>query len=196
MTHGSIPDLKVDRCLAASARRDEPRSQESTLRTDRWWVQPAVTFTLLTIWVLYALVRTAVAALLLRRGVPLPVAVLLALRHGVVRPGRARLRHLVRRVPAVRPVRVARAAVPARLPAHLLLLPQGVLPVVLAVAAGLRRRRAAREVHRRDPVPADPAELAPLLLLRRDRGLARSTPTTRSGPSTARTAASASASAR
>ena len=30
-----------------------------TLRTDRWWLQPAVTFTLLTIWVLYALVRTA-----------------------------------------------------------------------------------------------------------------------------------------
>ncbi len=32
---------------------------EPTLRTDRWWVQPAVTFALLTIWVLYALVRTA-----------------------------------------------------------------------------------------------------------------------------------------
>jgi hypothetical protein len=30
-----------------------------TLRTDRWWLQPAVTFMLLTIWVLYALVRTA-----------------------------------------------------------------------------------------------------------------------------------------
>ena len=30
-----------------------------TLRTDRWWVQPVVTFTLLVIWLLYALVRTA-----------------------------------------------------------------------------------------------------------------------------------------
>jgi hypothetical protein len=30
-----------------------------TLRTDRWWVQPVVTFTLLVIWLLYALIRTA-----------------------------------------------------------------------------------------------------------------------------------------
>src|SRR6478672_4290666 len=30
-----------------------------TLRTDRWWVEPAVTFTLLVAWLLYALVRTA-----------------------------------------------------------------------------------------------------------------------------------------
>jgi hypothetical protein len=32
---------------------------ERTLRVDRWWVQPVVTFTLLVIWLLYALVRTA-----------------------------------------------------------------------------------------------------------------------------------------
>ena len=30
-----------------------------TLRTDRWWFQPALTFTLLSLWLLYALVRTA-----------------------------------------------------------------------------------------------------------------------------------------
>ncbi len=30
-----------------------------TLRTDRWWLQPTVTFTLLVIWLLYALIRTA-----------------------------------------------------------------------------------------------------------------------------------------
>ena len=30
-----------------------------TLRTDRWWVQPAVTFTLLTLWLAYGLIRTA-----------------------------------------------------------------------------------------------------------------------------------------
>ena len=30
-----------------------------TLRTDRWWVEPAVTFTLLVAWLAYALVRTA-----------------------------------------------------------------------------------------------------------------------------------------
>ena len=37
---------------------------------------------------------------------------------------------------------------PAGLPAHLLLLPQGLLPLVLAVAAGVRRRRAAPDVQR------------------------------------------------
>src|SRR5690606_5496517 len=56
---------------------------------------------------------------------------------------------------------------PARwFPAHLLLLPQGLLPVVLAVAAGLRGERAAPQVHRRDPPPADPAEHPPVLLVR------------------------------
>jgi hypothetical protein len=30
-----------------------------TLRTDRWWVQSLVTFTLLSAWVIYALIRTA-----------------------------------------------------------------------------------------------------------------------------------------
>src|SRR6478609_1178258 len=109
-----------------------------------------------------------VAALLLRRGVPLPLAVLVALPLGVLRPRLSRLRDLVRRVPAVRPARPAGPAVPARVPADLLLLPQGLLPIVLALAAGLRRRRAAREVHRRDPLPPDPPERAPLLLLRRD----------------------------
>lgn len=32
---------------------------EGTLRTDRWWLQPLVTFTLLCAWLLYALIRTA-----------------------------------------------------------------------------------------------------------------------------------------
>ncbi len=36
-----------------------PQIAERTLRTDRWWVQPAVTFALLVVWLLYALVRTA-----------------------------------------------------------------------------------------------------------------------------------------
>jgi hypothetical protein len=32
---------------------------ERTLRQDRWWIQPLVTFTLLCAWLIYALVRTA-----------------------------------------------------------------------------------------------------------------------------------------
>jgi hypothetical protein len=35
------------------------RIPAKTLRTDRWWLQGVTTFTLLTIWVLYALIRTA-----------------------------------------------------------------------------------------------------------------------------------------
>ncbi len=41
----------------------------------------------------------------------------------------------------------------------------GLLPVLLAVTAGLRGGRAAQALHRRDPVPAHPAEHPPLLLL-------------------------------
>ena len=64
-----------------------------TLRTDRWWVEPAVTFTLLVGVAALRAGPHGVAALLLRRGVPLPHAVLLALRLGVLRPRRSRLRH-------------------------------------------------------------------------------------------------------
>src|SRR5215472_82468 len=104
--------------------------------------------------------------LVFRAPVPLPDAVLLAVRQrrmraglehpGPVDPGRA----------ADHPVRVRVAGVRARLPADLLLLPRGVLPGVLARADRVRGARAAREVQRRDQVPADRAEPAPLLLLR------------------------------
>src|SRR3954452_17185265 len=55
---------------------------------------------------------------------------------------------------------------PARFPADLLLLPQGLLPVVLALAARVRGRGAARAVHRRDAVSAGLPERAQVLLLR------------------------------
>src|SRR6266700_1407020 len=64
------------------------------------------------------------------------------------------------------PVRAGVAVARARLPAVLLLLPPRVLPGILARARGLRGARAARQVHRRDQVPADHAEPAPVLLLR------------------------------
>ncbi len=111
-----------------------------------------------------------------------PLAVLLAVPRRL-RRGLVGLRPAVRRVPAVG--RADHPDLPAGLPDDLLLLPQGVLPGVLAVAAGLRRRRAAREVLRRDPVPADPAEHPPLLLVRRGGGRAdpqlRRDPGVRSG---------------
>src|SRR6478609_6427368 len=76
--------------------------------------------------------------------VALPVAVLLALHHHQVRPRGQRLRSADLLVAAV--PRAADPDLPAGLPAHLLLLPQGLLPVVLAVPPGLRGRRAAQAV--------------------------------------------------
>src|SRR6201996_9698550 len=106
--------------------------------------------------------------LLLGAGLPLPDPVLLALHQRRVR---ARLEHpgpLVPGGPADHPLRGDLAAVRAGLPADLLLLPPGLLPRLLAGAGRVRGARAAREVHPRDPVPADHAEPAPVLLLRRD----------------------------
>jgi len=45
--------------VAGAAEAGRAQIPARTLRTDRWWVAPAVTFTLLMLWLLYALVRTA-----------------------------------------------------------------------------------------------------------------------------------------
>src|SRR6478609_8035893 len=107
-----------------------------------------------------------------------PLAVLLAVPEQRVRPGLLGLRPAVRRVPAL--AGAADPDLPARLPADLLLLPQGLLPVILALAPGLCGRRAARQVHRRDPVPAARAERPPLVLVRR--GPRRAGPVVRRDP--------------
>src|SRR5215212_6931445 len=73
-----------------------------------------------------------------------------------------------------------RPDLPARLPADLLLLPQGVLPVVLDESARLRRRRAAHVLLGRDQAAADPQQHPPLLLVRR--GRRRIDPHLRHGP--------------
>ena len=39
--------------------RGRARISQKTLRTDRWWLQPALTVTGLTLWVIYAVVRAA-----------------------------------------------------------------------------------------------------------------------------------------
>ena len=102
---------------------------------------------------------------LLRLAVPL--AVLLAV------PRRLR-RGCLRLRPAVRVVPVLGGAdhpdLPARVPDDLLLLPQGLLPRVLAEPARLRRGRAARRLLRRDPAAADPQQRPPLVLVRRGAG--------------------------
>src|SRR5262245_34850018 len=99
----------------------------------------------------------------------LSLAVLLAVHRQVVRPLHVRLR-LARLHVSDHRDRVAGVPYPvgARpLPADLLLLPQGLLPLVLAVTAGVRRPRRQGRVHRRDAVPAVPAEPPPVRLVRR-----------------------------
>ena len=123
---------------------------------------------------------------LLRRAVPL--AVLLAVPRRL-RRGLLRLRPAVRLVPAVGGA--DHPDLPARLPADLLLLPQGLLPVVLAEPAGLRGRRAARDLQRRDPAAADPEQHPPLLLVRRGGGRADPELRHRARPSATRTASGA-----
>src|SRR6266704_6476320 len=103
--------------------------------------------------------------LVLRGQGQLPDPVLLAVHQRRMRAGVEQPGPLVPGDPADHPLRADIAAVRAGLPAVLLLLPAGLLPGVLALARGLRGARAARQVHRRDQVPADHAEPAPLLLL-------------------------------
>ena len=91
------------------------------------------------------------AQVVLGRGVPLPDPVLLPVRHRPLRRGAA---HFGRFLPGwwIIPDAAFTPAVPAAVPADLLLLPQGVLPVVLAVAAGVRGARTGTR-----PTPARPA---------------------------------------
>src|SRR5262249_55899131 len=54
---------------------------------------------------------------------------------------------------------------PRRLPRHVLLLPEGLLPVLLRIAPGLRRAGLVEDLFGRDPLPVCAAEHPPLLLL-------------------------------
>ena len=138
-----------------------------TPRRDRWWVQPVATVTVLTAFVAYA----TWAAFVNKNyyvGAAAPPRPDLALLLAVPdRELRARQppwdgHHLVDDLAGA-----ADPDLPARLPPDLLLLPQGLLPVVLVGAAGVRGLRRPRLLHRRVAVPAAPAERPPLLLLLR-----------------------------
>ena len=68
-------------------------------------------------------------------------------------PGLGALRHDLRRPAGLDPAADRRVPRPAGLPRHLLLLPQGGLPVDPAEPDGLRRRGAGPPLPRREPVP-------------------------------------------
>ena len=115
-----------------------------TLRTDRWWLPPLLTFAGLTAWVAYATVRAFMQSdyFVEQYNYLTPFYSPCVSRAACPRP-----RTSASSCPTCSwlPVRGADAAVPAAVPADLLLLPQGLLPGVLAVAAGLRGGRAARQ---------------------------------------------------
>src|SRR5439155_4692965 len=96
---------------------------------------------------------------LLRR--PVHLALLLAVPDQQLSGSRTICRGLLVEVVA----RPADPSVPTGLPADLLLLPQGLLPLVLVGAARMRGHGRPGRVPRRDPLPADPAEPAPVHLL-------------------------------
>ena len=133
-----------------------------TYRVDRWWLAPLVQFLGLFAFIVYGTVAAFRNAHYF--DVLVPVAVLLAVSDQPVR--RPLHAGVPRRLVALL-AGVPDPDLPAGLPLHLLLLPQGLLPRLLAVAAGLRRAGRAQQVHRREPLPADHPEHPPLLLLRR-----------------------------
>ena len=160
-------------------REDPPR--------DRWWLSPLITFVVFRAFVVYATIRAFMGARLLRRR---------RTSRRSTRPASATASRAPRDFGQPFQLVAALAGadhpdLPAGLPDDLLLLPQGLLPGVLALAAGLRRRRAAREVHRRDPLPADPPERPPLLLVRRRGGGLRPHLRRRCWPSATRTTSGA-----
>ncbi len=143
---------------------ERAKIDQRTLRRDRWWIYPVITFIGFTGFVVYsawrAFANTAYYAS------PYLSLFYFAMPQRRVRPGIVGLRYAVGFLPtwispALRHPRSSTAA-----PADLLLLPQGVLPLLLAVASRVRRCRAAQEVRRRDALPADLPERAPLVLLR------------------------------
>ena len=119
-----------------------------TLREDRWWVQPVVTVTVLTVFVAYGTWAAFVnkdyfAGATLHRNLISPFYSPCLTESCV--PGSHR--GFVITWWTISPA-LLDPHLPAQLPAHLLLLPQGVLPVVLARAARLRCRRRPPLLHR------------------------------------------------
>ena len=139
------------------------RIEEKTLRTDRWWLYPVTTFVVFIAFIVYATIRAFMgSALLLRR----PTSRRSTRRAcGDCVEGSSDFGQPFGWWPLSPALLILIFPLGFRLTCYYYR--KAYYRVVLAVPAGLRRRRAAQEVHRRDPVPADPPEHPPLLLLRR-----------------------------
>ena len=129
--------------------RTRAQSAEKTLRKDPWWRQPAIVSTLLTIWVLYATVRVFMGHYYWVAAYHYLTPFYSPCINGECVRVRAPGACVTGRAAEVSPLRGHLvAAIPAALPLHLLLLPARVLQGLLDVTACVRRRRAARQVHR------------------------------------------------
>ena len=116
-----------------------------TLRTDRWWLQPLLTVARAGAFIVYSTFRAFQNAHYFAEPYisPFYSPCITTACEGDTFPK-------LFTGPVVDLPGALHPGLPAGLPADLLLLPQGLLPVVLAVAAGLRGRRAAPALHRRD----------------------------------------------
>ena len=170
LAHGSPSDPHV--CMERPAMSNGTMSPgrasiaERTLRTDRWWQSPLLTVLGLVAWLALRHRARLHAEGLLRRDLPLPDAVLLA---RASPRGASDSAEFGTFLPHVWFLPYAALTLPflLLLPADLLLLPQGLLPRVLAVAAGLRRADSHAKYTGETRLPAARPEPAPLLLLRR-----------------------------
>ncbi len=135
------------------------------LRTDRWWLAPACTAAR-SAGLRRLLDLAGLRERRLLRGA-VRLALLLTVPGGELPEHAREARTPISSAAGEASPRDHHPDLPARLPADLLLLPQGLLPRLLGVPARLRGGRAAPHVHRRDPLPAGPAERPPVLLLRR-----------------------------
>ena len=152
-------------------------SRSVVLRKDPWWVQPLVTglgllaFVVYATWAAFRNGHYFVGLDQARNYLsPFYSPCLAANCPSAVRWGPDHAGELERFTPAI-----IILIFPLALPAHLLLLPQDLLPGLLALAAGLCRRgcridlgqarRLPQALHRRDALPARPPEHPPLLLV-------------------------------
>jgi hypothetical protein len=137
---------------------------ERTFRKDRWWQSPRITAAGLTIWVLSATVRVFTGHWFFVPKCHHLTPFYSPWVSSECVPGLSAPGPVVAGDPAGHPARDRVAGVRARLPGDVRLLPAGVLPGLLAFPGRVRVARAARGLHRRDQVPPDRAEPAPLLL--------------------------------
>ncbi len=151
--------------LSDAPARTRAQIKERTLRTDPWWNRGRVVATLLTIWVAYATVRVFTGHWYYVPQYHYLTPFYSPCVSGECVPGSSALGHWIPAIPPIIPYAFVSLPFVLGFRLTLLLLPGRLLPGVLAVAQRVRGARAAREVLRRDQVAADRAEPAPLLLL-------------------------------